>query len=364
MKRRHLKIAITSPKYLPYGRRGAERYLHDLSNFLSSRGHEVTIITSKPGKPKIQRRGNTSIIYHGYLQHPLLLRDTRLNFRKFALNCFTSLLTGKYDIAHSVMYPDGYALSINRIIKGTRYVFQVINSPDLITGGQPTVRWMIKSLLKEELGHESDVISIPVDGSFFRPISTRDMDHPRILFAGSLNDRRKRVDLLIEAFNILIRKIPKAILQMSGPVDPIVREELVSRIDRNAIDSVYILGPGKFADMPKLYSEASVTVLPSMDEALGMVLIESLACGTPVVGTNAGGIPEIISDPRIGALFEPNDRNLSANAENLCETISRTLDISKDPKTARRCREHAKRYSWELIGPQIEQLYFAVLDGK
>ncbi len=381
MKRRHLKIAITCPRYLPYGRRGSERYVFDLCNFFYSRGHEVTIITSKPGKSRIQRRGNTTIISNRYLQHPLLLRHPRLVFHTFALSCFTSLLTGKYDIVHSLLYPDGYALSINRIIKRTKYVFQVTNSPNSIIGDMSIARWMlhgavcradqllsssqyIKSLVKEELGYESEVIPVPVNCSFFRPISTKDMNHPRILYAGSLNDPRKRVDLLIEAFNILIEKNPKAILQLSGEVNAEVKSRLLSRAHTNALDSVYFLGAGRFTDMPKLYSEACVTVLPSIDEAQGMVLNESLACGTPVVGTNSAGIPEIINDLDVGTLFESSDTSLEVSARALCEAIHRTIDLSKDPQTVQRCREHAMRFSWEVIGPQIEQLYYKVLNKK
>jgi len=116
--------------------------------------------------------------------------------------------------------------------------------------------------------------------------------------------------------------------------------------------------------MPRLYSEASVTVLPSIDEAQGMVLTESLACGTPVVGTNEGGIPEIISDPGIGTLFESYPSDSQTTAERLCEAILRGLDLSKDPGTTDHCIQYATRFSWEVLGSEIERLYFAVLDGK
>jgi phosphatidylinositol alpha-mannosyltransferase len=305
----------------------------------------------------------------------------RLRLHLFFLGCFTSLATGRYDIVYSLYHTDGYASSIVRFIKRTKYIFQIITPPTSIFRRHVVDKWMlygamrradlllspsryVRECLKEEWGFESKVIPIPVDGSFFRPIFPRKMDRPRILFSGSLNDPRKGVDLLVEAFNYLIQKVPSAVLQLSGQVSPDVEQRLWSRILPAAKEAVHFLGPGKQEEMPGLYSEASVTVLPSVFEAQGMVLSESLACGTPVVGTLSGGIPETISDPRIGTLFMPNPPHAPTNAEDLCEAILRTMELSKDPETARRCREHAMSYSWEAIGPKIEDLYFSVLGEK
>jgi glycosyltransferase involved in cell wall biosynthesis len=373
-----LKIAITCPTCTPYVRRGAERYQIELARFLASKKHNVTIITSKPGKPKIKRIGNITFIYHKYLQHPLTMSNPRLRLHLFALHSLISLTKGKYDLIHNLYHSDGFASRINRSIKKTKYVFEIIIPPHMIIGYQNVDRLMFREAvkhadcvkaasrhmrrdLKDNWGYDSEVIPIPVDCSFFRPVSTRDKIHPRILFAGSLNDSRKNVRILIEAFNILIKKIPHAILQLSGQVYPKVRKDLLSRVHPDAKNSVHILGQGLWSELPKLYSEASVTVLPSKYEAQGMVLTESLACGTPVAGTNGGGIPEIISNPQIGTLFNLSKTHSQRNVTALCEAILNTLEISKNVYTVKRCRDHAKNFSWNVIGPKIENLYHAIL---
>ena len=63
-----------------------------------------------------------------------------------------------------------------------------------------------------------------------------------------------------------------------------------------------------------VYREAWVSVLPSVGEALGLVLVEALACGTPVVGSRLDGIPEVIDRNEIGRLFDGDDPAALATA--------------------------------------------------
>ena len=89
-----------------------------------------------------------------------------------------------------------------------------------------------------------------------------------------------------------------------------------------------------------------------------MVAVESLAAGTPVVGTRDGAIPEFITDPAIGRLFDPGPEvNAEAsNASGLADAMDEALDLAKDPETAMNCRRFAERFSWERVGPKYEAL--------
>jgi glycosyltransferase involved in cell wall biosynthesis len=119
---------------------------------------------------------------------------------------------------------------------------------------------------------------------------------------------------------------------------------LLSRID--------ILGPGRPEEVPDRYRSASVTVLPAENEAFGLVLVESLACGTPVVCTPAGGMPEILGDSGVGRVarsFEPED---------IAVAIRECLELAGDPATAHRCVERAYKWAWEsAVGPAHEKIY-------
>jgi len=106
-----------------------------------------------------------------------------------------------------------------------------------------------------------------------------------------------------------------------------------------------------------LYREATITVLPSLNEPFGMVTLESLASGTPVVGTMSGAIPEILTDPAVGVLFDYSD-----GVNGLCEALLQCIELAKDSGTAVRCRNFAERYSWEAIGPRYEQMYYRILE--
>jgi glycosyltransferase involved in cell wall biosynthesis len=106
-------------------------------------------------------------------------------------------------------------------------------------------------------------------------------------------------------------------------------------------------------ELRQLYETATVTCLPSLNEAFGMVLLESLASGTPVVGADHGAIPEVINDA-VGALFPPDD------AEGCGRALLEVIERSNGPGMAAQCRARAEQYDWSVIGPQLVEVYEAV----
>ena len=102
------------------------------------------------------------------------------------------------------------------------------------------------------------------------------------------------------------------------------------------------------------YSAASVTVLTSQAEAFGLVLVESLACGTPVVASTDGAGPEIIDRPGIGALFDAPEPDAVATA------LLGAIDLP-DPSAA--CRARAEQLSLQRCAEEYETLYRTLLDG-
>ncbi len=125
------------------------------------------------------------------------------------------------------------------------------------------------------------------------------------LFAGNLV-RVKNVANLVAAFATLraAGECDRLVLVGDGPL----RDELEAQAEGLGVrDEVTFLGKLPNEDLPDWMNAADVFVLPSRNEGFGLVLLEAMACGTPVVGTAVGGIPEIIADGSLGALVEPDD---------------------------------------------------------
>jgi len=105
--------------------------------------------------------------------------------------------------------------------------------------------------------------------------------------------------------------------------------------------------------LPKLYSLAEFSLLPSIYEAVSLSGLESLACGTPVIGTNVGGIPEFIKNGKTGFLVEPKSSQAIADAAN------RMLDTPELLSQMRRdCREFVvSDFSWRSVAKKTIAYY-------
>jgi glycosyltransferase involved in cell wall biosynthesis len=96
-------------------------------------------------------------------------------------------------------------------------------------------------------------------------------------------------------------------------------------------------------------------VLPAIDEAFGLVLLESLASGTPVVAARSGACPEVVGTDSVGRLFEPDDE------EDLARAMREALDLATRDETVQSCRAHASRYDWAAIVERYEVVYASAL---
>lgn len=372
-----LKIAVTSPFGWPYVRRG-NRFVHELAAYLADQGHEVHLITSKPGN--INRKSMRRKVLEKHLRlfsHPLVTLFKIDMWETFFPGCFRSLLTENYDIVQTFWQPDGFAASLYRSLKGIPFVHLLVEVNHFFqptTFGRPMLKRILKKAsrlqvpslyLNEELkAHfklEGEFIPMPVDMDQFTPRSNKPLDPPRILCTSSFLEARKRVYLLVQAFELLLKEMPNAVLQLSshGGRNKEVTRRLLKSVKPDTRRAIEILDVEKLEDMPELYRQAALTVLPSLQESFGMVIIESLASGTPFVGTRSGAIPEIINDPRVGVLIEPTD-----DPKDLSEALVKGFELAVDSHTPLRCRQHVAKYSWQELGPRYEALYMEVLNQR
>jgi glycosyltransferase involved in cell wall biosynthesis len=222
------------------------------------------------------------------------------------------------------------------------------------------------SRLRTQLGKsEPSVMELPngVDATLFQPGQTTGIrarhsipyDASAVLFVAALDraHRFKGLDRLLRAMVIL----SDAWLLVIGDGELRRAYEEISR-DLGVASRTVFAGAIPQLRLPPYYRCADLTVLPSSPpESFGLVLIESLACGTPVVASNIPGVRAVVTNGEDGLLAEPGD------VHDLAKKVGRLLD---DPK---RCREMGRRgrrnvlrcYTWTRIAGLLIQVYEGVL---
>lgn len=370
-----LKIAVTSPIGWPYVRRG-NRFTYELAVYLASQGHQVHYITSKPGRvSRGKRQENLQLKYHRLFGHPLLSSLNIHFYETFVPVCLYSLSQETYDIVHCFLHVDAFAASLVKRFKRmalvptltdgiplywpTRFGKTMFSSVVKSASRFHAPSEFVRDCFKREFHTESEVIPPPVNTEHFTPCDKKDPGSTKILCTAALHVGSKGMDMLVKAFELLLGHIQNAVLQLSGHIDDGTKRKLLKSVCPKARKAIEIKGVGLQAALPMLYREASITVLPSLNEPFGMVMLESLASGTPIVGTRSGAIPEILTDPDIGVLFDYAD-----GAEGLCEAMLQCIELANDPGTPLRCRTFAEQYSWKVVGPKYEDMYYRILDEK
>ena len=138
----------------------------------------------------------------------------------------------------------------------------------------------------------------------------------------------------MRAFDRLKAKRPDVQLQIAWTLKPDLQEELISLVSPSWRSDVHFLGTD--VDIARLFACASVSVLPSLWESQGLVVLESLAAGTPVVCTRDGALAEVLTDPSIGRLFDPGPNTVyePTNLDGLVQALDEALDLSLLPETS------------------------------
>jgi len=178
--------------------------------------------------------------------------------------------------------------------------------------------------------NQVDCVYNGVDRALFQTVSCAEMrkkygfsQNTHIIGLVGRLDRLKKQELLVEAAPAVINRFPNIRFIFIGEETNSVtgrgyKEKLAQLIAQKRLDSYFVFW-GFSENMAEITGLFDVAVLTTPKETFGMVLIEAMAMGVPVIGTNAGGVPEIIEDWGNGLLFEPN------NAQELSECICTIL---------------------------------------
>jgi alpha-maltose-1-phosphate synthase len=220
------------------------------------------------------------------------------------------------------------------------------------------------------------VILNGVDTAEYKPVNKPEMlaplgidtDRPFVLFVGRMT-RQKGLFYLLKAVEHIDPKIQ--IVLCAGDSDtPSLQEELeamVSELRSRREGVVWIPEMVTRRTTIALYSHATVFCCPSIYEPFGIINLEAMACGTPVVATAVGGIPEVVADGETGFLIDamlsdqpPHD---PSDADGLARALADAINrFGADPELKRRMGEAGRRrvveqFSWETIAGQTLALY-------
>jgi teichuronic acid biosynthesis glycosyltransferase TuaC len=172
-----------------------------------------------------------------------------------------------------------------------------------------------------------------------------------LLFAGNLLPV-KGVSYLLSAFAILSSLEKNIHLYLIG--EGRLRAELEQQRNKLRLqDRVTFMGRKPYEEIPIWINSADAVVLSSLNEGLSSIVLETMACGKPMVGTEVGGVPEILQDKVTGFLAKPQDPNDLARCLQKV-LIDPTIDVKQ---LERQALDASKRFTWQENARQLKDLY-------
>ena len=382
-------------------------YVHDINRHLVRRGHRVTVVT--PGSASM----SASDSFDGVevIRFPMELpvdltygrvAQSRVTFwgRMARLAVMAHYLEAQYratlaavrdrggDVVHAHWaIPTGPAAVRAAQRLGLPSVITMHGGDVYVNPAQgydfPT-RWYVRPALRWTLRHAAALTAITEDcrqhalragapdralhlvfnGTDLRRFSPAETGNgavdpgygPHMIFACRQLFPRKGIRFLIEAAAALKPRFPDLKVVVAG--DGFERPELIRLAESLGIaGDVTFLGWVPNSELPPYYRAAAVSVIPSLEEGFGIPAAEAMGCQTPVVASDAGGLPEVVEDGVTGLIVPRGDSTALANA------IGALLaDPARRVRMGRAGRERALRlFDWDRTAEQLERIYADVL---
>ncbi len=344
---------------------GAELYVHELLSRLAGRGHEAALFTSSyrgaPARETID--GIEHIRYGGritiYPNAPLAYRRHirgRFDLIVESINgvpFFTPLFAKEkvVPLVHQLTRENWYSALPWPV------AFAGYHSEDLLLRLYSGLTAIAPSpSTKTDLSRLgfSDVRIIYGSSNLTRPRRAAKEKTPTLLYLGRLT-KSKRVSHAIEAFSLLLRKVPRAMLWVAGSGPE--QGQLASLARSLGISSrVRFFGRVTEREKATLLSKAHIVLFPAVREGWGLVVLEANACGTPVLGYDVLGLRDSVQNGVNGALVRDGDAE--ALAGKACDMLSDTEGLGRLSESS---LAYSKRFSWDRSADALEELLEGLL---
>jgi glycosyltransferase involved in cell wall biosynthesis len=255
-------------------------------------------------------------------------------------------------VAHDLTQLRNYAQRGGRIerLRQRLWIFGMKRSEKVIAISDATRRDLI-----ETGGLREDRISVIYEGFdplIFRPASQEaNPARPFLLYAGTLAPN-KNLPFLLRAF-VTVREAQDVDLVLVGKQEPQAVATLLANIPERLRKSVEFRGFVTDEQLALLMQQCAAFVFPSLNEGFGLAVVEAMACGAPLISSNAGSLAEVVD--RGGILLDPND------SDGWTAAIDRVLrDHRFRQELSARALERSSRFSWS----EAAQAYRAELIGE
>ncbi len=374
-----MKIALVSPYDFAFPG-GVTSHISSLERYLTRMGHDVKVIA--PASQPVTAFGDRFIPIGKPRPIPSSGSIIRVTISlRLASTIKEVLEREKFDIIHlHEPFMPMLCSAILRFSDSTNIgTFHAWDGKPGYNVGKPISTWMIRRRLHKLAGRIAvskmaqtyvskhvpghyDIIPNGIDVERFSPdvppIEEFCDGKQNILFLGRL-ERRKGAIYLIKAYQKVKQEIPNSRLIIAGPGTRL-RKPYEKWIKNQGLKDVVFVGYVSEDDKPRYYKTADVYCSPATSrESFGIVLLEAMAVGTPVVASNIDGYNGVVTHGEDGLLVPPRD------TVSLAQTLITVLsDETLRQKLAARARLTAEEYSWERVAQKVFDYYIEALESK
>lgn len=294
------------------------------------------------------------------------------------------LATGKIDLFHSpdfVLPPTSGNIPTLLTVHDLSFVhFPHVYTKTLVDYLNKVVPWSVgraTHILADSQATKDDIIAqwgTPKDkvtvlyaaaGTEFEPVTNKNMrqtirqryglaDAPYLLAVGTVQPR-KNYQMLIKAFRPIAQNWPHNLVIAGGK--GWLYDDILAEIEAQGLTGrVIFTGFVADEDLPALYSEAALFLMPSIYEGFGIPILEAMGCGVPVISSDTSCLPEVVADA--GVLLSSDDQ------EAWTEAIHRLLlDAPRRTQLVGKGAIQARKFSWGIAARQLKALYEQLLTG-
>ena len=361
--KKKLKIAQIAPLWVsipPKTFGGIEKIVHLLSEELIKQGHRVTLFAAGNSKTSAQLNSIWPISMN---QEAQKIKDKQERERFLSRS-----VLDYFNIAQALSRADEFDIIHSHIGELSLFFAPLLKKPILVTQHNPffdkkqIYRYQALKALNQYQRYVSISFSqrkkaksfINFEANIYNGIEVEKFkfnDNPKdyLFWIGRISQIKGLKEAIITA------KKAKCKLLFAGPID---NKKLFNQITKNKSRFVEYLGELNFKEKVKIFGQAKALLYPlQWEEPFGLVMIEAMACGTPVIAFKRGAVKEVVADGKTGFVVPPFNEKGQANIKGLIEAIKNIDQIDR-----KKCRQYVEeKFSVQKMAQDYQKLYYQLI---